>query len=42
MRYFGIKKPKTEQGKAFVYWLSTSEDDSWGLFFQCPDELEVC
>lgn len=33
MRYYGIQRPETERDPAYIYWIGTSEYDSWDKFF---------
>jgi len=38
MKYFGIKTPETEQEKSYIYWIGSTEHQSWRSFFQYPNE----
>ena len=43
MIYYGIKTPINERVKSYIHWISSSEHDSWFLFFnQNPHRLPIC
>ncbi len=40
MEYFGIKTPGKKQEESYIHWISSSEHQSWRLFFQYPNEID--
>jgi len=37
IKWYGIKTPETEYDDSYIYWITTSEHESWDSFFQYPD-----
>ena len=38
MKYFGIKTPEKQNKESYIYWISTSKNGAWELFFEHPNK----